>query len=388
MSITRLLPRGRQGVRLSLRKSPTKAPAGLRGLGLQTLYFHTEYSFRISSSDDDDDIILGRVNKSAAGTKRASREPDRRERKRQRSRSKSITPPPELPEETLQNARERVRRMLNQGRAQSPTYVADESVDNLDLDPELAKIAAQVKHDAERQRSVDPIHSRGVTPAMEGGPETVTIKVKWKYHPLNQADQPQIWGFKMKRHDSFKLLFDEVADMAEVLVEHIIVSYNGKRVFPSASPHGIGVWMEAELEACEKTTYEYIKSQRRRSPSVIPQDGPHHPLSPTFEEPEETEKSEAEANDNDDKFKLTLRGKDVKNVTLTVRPTTKCSAIIKAFLKSAGLSDKYPATAPTGRGKKSVPMPQLMVDGDKLNPNWEIGKADLEDGDLVEVVGL
>lgn len=35
--------------------------------------------------------------------------------------------------------------------------------------------------------------------------------------------------------------------MAEVLVEHIIVSYNGKRVFPSASPHGIGVWMEAEL---------------------------------------------------------------------------------------------------------------------------------------------
>lgn len=133
MSITRLLPRGRQGVRLSLRKSPTKAPAGLRGLGLQTLYcellsfirplycsihciyshkVHTEYSFRISSSDDDDDIILGRVNKSAAGTKRASREPDRRERKRQRSRSKSITPPPELPEETLQNARERVRYVL------------------------------------------------------------------------------------------------------------------------------------------------------------------------------------------------------------------------------------------------------------------------------------
>lgn len=105
------------------------------------------------------------------------------------------------------------RRMLNQGRAQSPTYVADESVDNLDLDPELAKIAAQVKHDAERQRSVDPIHSRGVTPAMEGGPETVTIKVKWKYHPLNQADQPQIWGFKMKRVCGYLLVYMRIVDL-------------------------------------------------------------------------------------------------------------------------------------------------------------------------------
>lgn len=33
-------------------------------------------------------------------------------------------------------------------------------------------------------------------------------------------------------------------------------------------------------------------------------------------------------------------------------------------------------------------MPHLMVDGDKMTDDMEIGEADLDDGDLVEVVGL
>lgn len=94
--------------------------------------------------------------------------------------------------------------MLNQDHAPIPKSVfqADDSLDNIELDPELAKIAAKVKQDSARQQSEGPIHSRGVTPALDGGPETVTVKVRWKYHPLNQAGaavKPQIWGFKMKR---------------------------------------------------------------------------------------------------------------------------------------------------------------------------------------------
>ena len=55
------------------------------------------------------------------------------------------------------------------------------------------------------------------------------------------------------------------------------------------------------------------------------------------------------------------------------------------FLKSAGLSDKYPGQTPKKGGGK---VPMLCLDGDKLNPGSEIGDAELEDGDLVEVVGL
>jgi hypothetical protein len=56
-------------------------------------------------------------------------------------------------------------------------------------------------------------------------------------------------------------------------------------------------------------------------------------------------------------------------------------------LKNAGLSDKYPAQTPK-KGAKGSKVPKLCLDGDKLDPGSEIGDADLEDGDLVEVVGL
>lgn len=57
--------------------------------------------------------------------------------------------------------------------------------------------------------------------------------------------------------------------------------------------------------------------------------------------------------------------------------------IVKAFLKAAELPDNYPRVAST-----SASYPRLMVDGDKMDPEAEIGDADLEDGDLVEIIGV
>lgn len=99
-----------------------------------------------------------------------------------------------------------------------------------------------------------------------------------------------------------------------------------------------------------------------------------------------------------DTFKLTLRSaKTTKDIVLTVRPSTKCGSIVKAFLKKAGLADQYLEEAPKAaakkkRGRKSLVVvasgPNLMIDGDKMNNDTEISEADLEDGDMVEVVGL
>ena len=84
-----------------------------------------------------------------------------------------------------------------------------------------------------------------------------------------------------------------------------------------------------------------------------------------------------------------------------MRPTTKCGAIVKAFLKKAGVADQYPAvfgeaakTKSSGAPKKSgwgAPPktdPRLCVDGEKLDNEAEIGDSELEEGDLVEVVGM
>ena len=94
------------------------------------------------------------------------------------------------------------------------------------------------------------------------------------------------------------------------------------------------------------------------------------------------------------------RTKD-KDITLLVRPKTKCGAIVRGFLKKAGLEAEYPEeTAPPppkkgrGRGKVAAAaavkskVPALSVDGEKMDPDAEIGVMDLEDGDMVEVIGL
>lgn len=133
------------------------------------------------------------------------------------------------------------------------------------------------------------------------------------------------------------------------------------------------------VEACDKHTDEYIRAQRNnRATSPSPQDDSSPPTIPYSDV-----ESEAESTGGDT-VKLVFRSAATKDRTfpLTVRTTTTCGAIAKAFLKAAGLPDIY------GTGAKSLPFPRLVVDGDKMDSEAEIGDADLEDGDLVEIVGV
>lgn len=85
-------------------------------------------------------------------------------------------------------------------RAPSPTWL-DESTDTIALDPELAKIARQVKLDIHRQQSLGPGDNRSTSPAPEelGGPESVVLKIAWVYHPSEDPGKPLIWAFRVKR---------------------------------------------------------------------------------------------------------------------------------------------------------------------------------------------
>jgi len=137
-------------------------------------------------------------------------------------------------------------------RPPSPIFVDDPN-DEIDLDPELAKIA-----EAARQRVkhayIDLEHT--------GGPETVDIKVRWRPHPRDPSAQEQCWPFQMKRHDTLRELFDGVADLAGVMANQLVITHNNRRVFASGTPHSLHIWAEGELEACDKHTAEYIHSQR------------------------------------------------------------------------------------------------------------------------------
>ena len=117
--------------------------------------------------------------------------------------------------------------------------------------------------------------------------------------------------------------------------------------------------------------------------------------------PPESQQSDPESDPDEGKFKLILRSALTvnKEINLVVRPTTKCGAIVKAFLKRAGLEKQYPEVfsgtpvSVANKGKKKSMAaggkdPRLCLDGDKLDNASEIGAAELEDGDMIEVVGL
>ena len=103
-------------------------------------------------------------------------------------------------------------------------------------------------------------------------------------------------------------------------------------------------------------------------------------------------------------LKLVLRSAltGSKEINLTVRTTTRCDAVVKAFIRKAGLEEqKYPElfgeeSGNKGKGSKkgrkslggSGKDPRLSLDGDRFANDTQIGQTDMEDGDMVEVVGL
>ena len=141
----------------------------------------------------------------------------------------------------------------------------------------------------------------------------------------------------------------------------------------------------SRLDAFNFVTYEYLREHRQERP--LPNadtlcQGSSPP--PSAEDGESESDSQLMADDDDgDIFKLVVRSGVTKDFTLQVRQTTTCGAIVKAFLKRAGIADQYiEARSIRGGG------PRLMIDGERMDPETPISGADLEDGDQVEVGGL
>jgi hypothetical protein len=184
------------------------------------------------------------------------------------------------------------------------------------------------------------------------------------------------------------------------------------------------------LDAYEKTAYEYIQtnqpkfSHRMPGPRDKTEGSSNEPIdidtdsegemgemprgsTSTFRAstPPQTQDSDSDSSTKDlgKTLKLVLRSElpTSKEITLTVRTTARCIAVLKAFIKKAGLDEeKYPELfvgesegddkgKGNKRGKKaSGKDPRLCLDGDKFDHDTQIGQTDLDDGDMVDVVGL
>ncbi|KAJ3810104.1 hypothetical protein EV368DRAFT_81047 [Lentinula lateritia] len=345
-----------------------------------------------------------------------------------RGRSKSITPPPAIPQYQLDHAKEVIRNTLGGDRQSSPDVEDDpEEEDSFVYDPQLAKIAQNVKSQSEllghTSSSAEP----------NGGNDTVNITVRWEPHPLNEHGKRGTWGFKLDRTDNFSELFESVAEEANVLADKLVMAYRGNRFFSSVTPQTLNIWSDAEFVACDLPTYEYkrkiaaeqLRSEAAAKANKTTTDPPSNIIEIDSDEEDarigpssfmynnDVDHSNASValqtpvgdDQDEDKFKLVLRSAlTSKDITLNVRSTTKCGAIVNAFLKKAGLMDKYPALSDGAadgsslqkktKSRRSVAgstinkVPKLSIDGDKVGNDIEIGDYDLEEGDMVEVVDL
>jgi hypothetical protein len=43
------------------------------------------------------------------------------------------------------------------------------------------------------------------------------------------------------------MLFEEIADMGEILLDHLVVTHDNKRVFAAATPDSLGIWAEVDF---------------------------------------------------------------------------------------------------------------------------------------------
>ncbi|KAJ7022428.1 hypothetical protein C8F04DRAFT_1012484 [Mycena alexandri] len=345
-----------------------------------------------SDSDSDSDIsVLG----GASSTPKTKR--------KRRSRSRSITPPPPVSKQTHQLTKAIVRKTLDakqeQQRTPSPPPDFDESNDTIILDPELQQIMHMAAARASRS------HSEPAESDVDQVVDTLEITVKWRPHPLNEAGKETEAIFKLNRTDNFSELFEAVAEDESILVESLVMSYKSVQVYPSVTPAALDLWEDAELTACDKTTWEYLRAHpaaaaANPAPSMDVSDSEDDDDAAAASPTSNTQESDAESDAGGETFKLVLQSGVTKAITLTVRPTTTCGAIVQAFLKKAGIADKYGGTKTPrqslggkGKGKKAAAaapekIPQLMIDGDKLAAHVPIGDMDLDDGDTVDVVGL
>lgn len=130
----------------------------------------------------------------------------------------------------------------------------------------------------------------------------------------------------------------------------------------------------SRAEACTKVTHEYIRSyQYQRSVAATRSDHASTVISDSEVETDYSQDSDAAEKDT---FKIILRSGSTKNITVTVRPTTKCGAIVATFLKRTGIKNV--------KAKKV----KLVIDGERMEPDTAIEEADLEDGDIVDIMGI
>lgn len=142
-------------------------------------------------------------------------------------------------------------------------------------------------------------------------------------------------------------------------------------------------------EAYTTYTYEYIRTNRvERALSVDREAGPPDSRENTQSTsvPEDDfsagASSQSESETQEDTFKLSVRSGSTE-ISVRVRPATTCGAIVASFVKrTSGKNGRAKVSAAKAKSAR------IEFDGEKMQPETTVGGMELEDGDVIDIVGL
>jgi len=301
---------------------------------------------------------------------------------RKRSRSASpidLAPPPALSAEESARIRSTVSSVYPPAKRHSPSPVIeinDSDDDDEDLDPALAAARANIL-------------ARGPTsiPTSNSSTTKINAKVVWASHTSPQRRE---WTFILGNNDTFSRAVTQIATDMAITVDDLVLSHNGKHIYRSSTPGGLSIWADVELRECSKGPSSLFRAHQcnaeactqatwqHQQTHVDDDDTPETPEVPEQSNwvPESTPDHDAE----DNSFRIVLRAVGTTEIRLRVRHTTTVAKVLEAYLR------KLPNGSSLSPAKRKAV--GLVFEGDRLDGATTLEDFELEDGDIMDIVGL
>ncbi|EJU03172.1 hypothetical protein DACRYDRAFT_115412 [Dacryopinax primogenitus] len=296
------------------------------------------------------------------------------------ARAKTLTPPPQIAPDQLARVRQAARDIIAASSRVHPGEREDEVTivhppGLEDLDPELAAIAKRARENSRSRRMgrLSQSQDGGESQASESrggsvlqGPDSVALNVR--IYPLDwagEADDGKCHAlrFKVKRNAPFRQAFELICERSEMLMPQLIVTHEHKQVWASATPHSLGIWDEATLEAYSRTVHERVEAQR------LAHRGSLEPSTEALDPQPDASGDDPSPSVQTIHLNLLAAGAE-KGLRIACRPTTAVARLVRGFLSKYSIENREA---------------RLSFEGEDLDPEGVVGDYDLEDGDQLEV---
>lgn len=314
------------------------------------------------------------------------------------TRERSITPPPEVPEDAMMDAKRIIKEVFFGGEADDAAKLSqeDEEMEDEEEDPEVSALLAGARRAEEaafKSRVYDvqsPTYDDPASPALsqEEEEDKLKLKVQWKGPALEEGKGK--WAFAFNHRAPFRRLNETMQTKTKLPEKEIVLAHNGHRILLGATPKSLRMRKDTTetIEVYPKWQWDAEEHETSSTPLTSPKVDDMAPATiATQAGGTQAEEEEDDGGAVASVLVLSIRsGAHPNAITISAKRTAKVSSVLTKYLQKVG---ENPAALDVlggaGRGKKTV---KLSFDGEELAAGASVGSVDAEDEDMWDVVGL